>query len=391
MSCLKSFSNSRMPNRQAGLTLAELMIGLALSLFLMIGVVTLFVNQKSTYRTNIAVSESQDMGRAAVEMISFDLRMLGYQGCADAEMPPEGSDASQTKGARVMAVGSFLGTAGTFQETALRGYETDVAGWSAGEETAITQLVDGTASNGEVLSGTDVFVVQYASVVPIDITSHDVASAQFTIDDDTSKTIGQGDLLIVSDCDRSTVFQRTNEPGDPIAGPVGYGDNGSFVNTNDQGVNGRFIKPYAAGEAVLRRFTSKIYFVGPTGRTNPAGEAINALFVKPSGSSTPSEMIAGVDQLQVVYGYLDGSNNVRYLDADDGALDMRRVVSAKIGLLLSSSTPVLEEDDGLTYVLAGQSVAPEGTAGATLTHAVDKKLRRAFNVMIPMRNRRETM
>ncbi len=391
MSCSKSFSEHRLPKRQAGLTLAELMIGLALSLFLMVGVVSLFVNQKSTYRTNIAVSEMQDMGRAAVEMISFDLRMLGYQGCADAPMPEENTPLNETKGASVMAVGSFLGTAGTFQETALRGYETDVSGWSTGEETAITELVDGEQNNGEVLTGTDVLVVQYAAAVPIEITSHDITNAQFIIDDDTAKTIGQGDLLIVSDCDRSTVFQRTNEPTTSSGGPIGYGGAG---NVNEQGIQGRFLKPYAAGEANLRRFNSNIYFVGPTGRSNPAGDPINALFVKPSGATgagSASELIAGVDNLQVVYGYLDGSNNVRYLEADDAALDMRRVVSARIGLLLSSSTPVLEEDDGLTYVLAGQAVEPEGTTGATMTHPVDKKLRRAFNVMVPMRNRRETL
>lgn len=65
-------------NRQCGLSLAELLVGVAIGLFIMSGTVSLFVtNLGNTRRLMIEARVNQDM-RTAAELITRDLRRAGY-------------------------------------------------------------------------------------------------------------------------------------------------------------------------------------------------------------------------------------------------------------------------------------------------------------------------
>jgi len=63
---------------QQGLTLVEILVALVISLFLIAGVIQLFVGSKQTYRGQDALSRIQENGRFAIERIAWDLRMAGY-------------------------------------------------------------------------------------------------------------------------------------------------------------------------------------------------------------------------------------------------------------------------------------------------------------------------
>ncbi|MDO9107004.1 MAG: PilW family protein [Methylovulum sp.] len=64
---------------QSGLTLIELMIAMLLGVFLIGGVVQIFVSSKQTYRMQEGLSRLQENGRFAMDFISRDLRMAGYR------------------------------------------------------------------------------------------------------------------------------------------------------------------------------------------------------------------------------------------------------------------------------------------------------------------------
>jgi type IV pilus assembly protein PilW len=130
-------------------------------------------------------------------------------------------------------------------------------------------------------------------------------------------------------------------------------------------------------------FSTAEYSIADTGRTNSRGEAIFALF------RNGVELVGGVEQLQVQYGERVSNNNanVRFVDADDASLDMTKVVSVRIGLLVAATQATAGQDDNQTYTLAGTTVGPAG-GGGTVTHAVDRRIRRAFNTTISLRNRR---
>lgn len=61
-----------------GFTLIELMIALVLGLFLVAGVLYVFLSNTQTYRTNEALSRVQENGRFAIEFLTSDLRHAGY-------------------------------------------------------------------------------------------------------------------------------------------------------------------------------------------------------------------------------------------------------------------------------------------------------------------------
>lgn len=63
---------------QSGLTLIELMIAMAIGLFLMAVVSMLFVNAKQTYRTQDNLARIQETGRFAMDILGRGIRDAGY-------------------------------------------------------------------------------------------------------------------------------------------------------------------------------------------------------------------------------------------------------------------------------------------------------------------------
>jgi prepilin-type N-terminal cleavage/methylation domain-containing protein len=67
-------------HRQAGMTLIELMVALAIGAFLMIGAVTVFMQSRTTFRVTESVSRLQENARFALDFMEPDIRMAGFWG-----------------------------------------------------------------------------------------------------------------------------------------------------------------------------------------------------------------------------------------------------------------------------------------------------------------------
>jgi type IV pilus assembly protein PilW len=65
---------------QQGMTLIELMVALAIGMFLMLGAVTVFMQGRTTFRLTESVSRLQENGRFALDAIEEDVRMAQYWG-----------------------------------------------------------------------------------------------------------------------------------------------------------------------------------------------------------------------------------------------------------------------------------------------------------------------
>lgn len=74
---MKSLINKQ---QQTGLSLIELMVALVLSMLLMLGVTQIFLSSKATYSTNQELSEIQESGRFALDILVQDIANAGYQG-----------------------------------------------------------------------------------------------------------------------------------------------------------------------------------------------------------------------------------------------------------------------------------------------------------------------
>ena len=65
---------------QSGLSLIELMVAITLGLFLLAGVINLFVASRQSYQTQEALARMQEAGRFSMDFITQDLRRAGYWG-----------------------------------------------------------------------------------------------------------------------------------------------------------------------------------------------------------------------------------------------------------------------------------------------------------------------
>lgn len=68
---------------QRGLTLVELMIGIALGLLVILAVTYVFSASRASYRHQESFSAVQESGRIALEVLGRDIRMAGNPGCGN--------------------------------------------------------------------------------------------------------------------------------------------------------------------------------------------------------------------------------------------------------------------------------------------------------------------
>jgi type IV pilus assembly protein PilW len=82
--------------RQSGLTLIELMVGLALGVLLLFGVGLLFSQNKQSYLQNEQLARLQEDARFAIEELSRDISMAGFMAeITDSTVLAVGIDAVQ--------------------------------------------------------------------------------------------------------------------------------------------------------------------------------------------------------------------------------------------------------------------------------------------------------
>ena len=79
------------------MTLIEIMIALLIGVFLLGGIMLVFISSKQTYRTQENLSRLQENGRFAMEFLSRDIRMAGFWDCMTSNSAV--SDVTGTDGA----------------------------------------------------------------------------------------------------------------------------------------------------------------------------------------------------------------------------------------------------------------------------------------------------
>lgn len=72
-----------MRRRQRGLTLIELMVALTIGLFLVSGILYIYLSTRASYASNDAAARVQEDARFAMERLTREIRMAGYTGCAN--------------------------------------------------------------------------------------------------------------------------------------------------------------------------------------------------------------------------------------------------------------------------------------------------------------------
>ncbi len=318
--------------KQVGTSLVELLIGLVLGLFLIGGAVQIFIVTKNSYRFNDALSRVQENGRFSLEMMSRDLRMTGFLGCAS-------FSSANINDAIINPAGADYGVLLHDFSTLLSGTNNTENGGTS-DRLILKSAVDETYLLSSAATST---------------------TADFAID--KGNGITQSDIVAVGDCERIDIFQVTNSDADT------------------SGVIKRAIGTTAPGN--LTNGVSKVY--GTDAQIAPVSVIQYFIMIGSVGEpslfrrvgSLDEELLSGVEDMQILYGEdtdSDGTPN-RFVEASVVTLNMDDVLSVRVSLLMRSSEDNVTEDPQV-YTFNGATV----TAG-------DNRIRQVFTTTISLRNR----
>lgn len=383
---------------QSGLSLVELMVAIAIGLFLMAGAVTIFTNSKRTYTETNDSSRMQESLRFAMDMIAHDVRMAGYFGCA------YGKDPANFK--------NGVSTVATLFDTArgpLQGYDDSAATkqwWPAGP-TAETTVADATATGAggasvTPLVGSDAITIRHAggprwrvngtmasasAAVPIsNVSSTECVNSAGTVSNPNPEcasgtlvyggngtTIAANDFVMVSSCGTGDVFQATstgNTLSHATALAAAYDNN-----------------------AVVSRVTFVRYYVGVKN-----GEPALWREINDGGNVNEIMLLPGVENLQITYGVDANADGVadNFLPAGAAGLqtadDWSKVIGVRIGIVARSQAANTLEQDTIARTVNSTNMKLDANgmlvdAAGAAAAANDNRRRRIMETTIMLRNR----
>ncbi len=371
-----------LPGKQAGLSLIELMIASVIGLVLLSGVVTIFTSNNASSKMATGMGRVQESGGVALDIMSYGLRMAGYQGCRDELKEPVQMLAS---------AGPTINTAAlNYPDNSVWGSEVDDSGsWSPARHPDL----DAIPADMEVKPNTDVLYIRYASGNTIGLNAPMPNSGSNIVLPRNPEQLQTNDLIMISDCNVANVFRATDVTAQASTG----------VTTIQQGIGGNtqanLTQVYPNGSTAgaqqveVMKFEAKAYFVAPSGRDLPGGDALHSLFELDTSALVPrpTELVEGVEDFQVLYGINLQTDEfqppiIRYVTAEN-VVNPAQVISVQLGLIVATADYSAQDSDNQIYNIAGHRVGPSGALNIDSTHDGDRRIRAAFNTAVQVRNR----
>ncbi|PCJ47700.1 MAG: hypothetical protein COA99_00040 [Moraxellaceae bacterium] len=274
--------------RQAGLSLLELMIALALSSFLLLGVFQIFNANITSSNLQRAYSRVQENGRIATELIARDIRMTGYWGCKSAAITKAITDAKSPAEAELEA-GKFIAIQ---LDTNDGDFSKEIIPTGTGSITGTDNTTNLKFDSIDVIAGSDILTLKgFIGIPGVKIDSAMVTKAD-PIQIQGNADIPQGMLMLIADCAGSDVFTNTESDtnGTKFIRHVKTSLAGNKMIDNKEDT----LSHVYDSSALLMVAFIKTYFAG----TNSAGDS--SLYVRSDGINT--ELVRGITDLQFIYG-----------------------------------------------------------------------------------------
>lgn len=353
---------------QSGMTLVELMIALLLGLLLMAGVIQIFLSNRAAYAFNEGLSRLQENGRFAMDTLSFHARMAGYLGCLS-EVSVSNNLTNTNPLAFDFGQGLFgYEAVGTSPDDPFNP-EVNTPAWSGGLPATLV---------GAVAPGSDVLIIRNASAE-----SHALvppfSDADKVYVNASSTEYSAGEIAIVSDCQKASVFQITGVSNEATG--IGLSHTAGLYTPGNAAASESWDtdQMYAVG-AEMRRAETWLYYVGTREDSTPALFQ-RRLSLNSAGNAVDfveEELVEGVDTLQVLFGVdTDDDGAVDVYEPANAVADWNRVVSVRIGLLVRAPTEHGNEVDTRIYNVNEMWFDPPD----------DRRVREVFTTTIAIRNR----
>ncbi|MBL8477366.1 MAG: PilW family protein [Methyloversatilis sp.] len=268
---------------QQGRTLIELMIALAIGLFITGTAIGLVLSNRQTYTMTEGLSRIQEAARTGFELLARDIRDAGLNSCGGALQ-------------FVNVLNNPASLWWTQWNGGLRGY---------GGSDAFAGAPFGSAA-GQRVAGTSALQVMRTGSQPQTVSAHDTATQMLTFSP-ANRALATGDLAVVCNFSQATLFQVTDANGTQVehanAGSPGNCTRGlGFADPPDCSANGQTYRFEA--NAVAMRLESLAWYVGNNGRTTTTARSLYRVAPQnDAGTLTlvAEEVIDGVVDLQADY------------------------------------------------------------------------------------------
>ncbi len=335
---------------QAGLSLIELMIAMALSLLLMLGVLQIFLSSKQTYTANSALSRVQESGRFAMDFITYDLRNAGYKGECFSDV--NALTASPTNDRFNL-------------NQALKGWDaqTSLPTWPTNLSTDKT-------------AGTDSIIIKHAAANAGVIGTTDIATDAASIVMTNTKSDAANTYVVISSALGCDMFNSGAVTANAIA-------KGSSGNT------GNFSRSYATTITKVLLFQSNQYYIKNGANGSPSLWRTSWK----DGSASTLELVEGVHDLQFEYGIGSGAaedravTNAAFIKAN-AVTDWNNVVAVKVRLLALGNESNVAIDDQV-YDREKGLICKKGDSACTTDDSIDipnRRLAQVFTSTVSIRN-----
>ncbi|SDG17987.1 type IV pilus assembly protein PilW [Pseudomonas seleniipraecipitans] len=340
---------------QAGLSLIELMIAMALSLLLMLGVLQIFLSSKQTYTANSALTHVQESGRFAMDFITYDLRNAGYKGECFSDVNPLIANATDDR------FNLNIGMSGWDAEN-------DLPTWPTGLSTVKTQHTDSIIIKHAATS---------AGTLNADVTP---ASSSITMTSPNSEALGTN--VVISSALGCDIF-KSNDPLPPSSPPS--------PNIAKAGSDS-FSRSYTPEITKILLFQSNQYYI--KNGTNGSPSLWRASWR--NGSTTPLqnlELVEGIRDLQFEYGIGSGTGENRAVSDTafikaNAVTNWNDVVAVKVRLLaLGNEVNVASEDQ--IYDREKGLICKKGDSACDAVNIIEipnRRLAQVFTSTVSVRN-----
>ncbi len=326
---------------QTGLSLIELMIAITISTALLIGVVQIFSNTKSTYRTQETFSRLSEKARFALDIMAQDISMADFWGCN-----PTPVDANQH-----LSGGNQLNTGDNF--IAFAQNQSDTSGQGGG--------LFGIEGDASLVGSPDRILVRSLIGRPTQIQPLSFANLPVQLTE-TNNHFQTGQIVGLTDCTKTDFFQITSTS---IDGLTIFHAAETTPTIPPGNANARLSNTYGSNSTMYRAQQVE-YFITPA-NTLGTGELPGLMRQLNRGVAT--ELISNVEDMQIKYGEDTTGDLVvdRYIDANGAGINFDNVIAVRITLVIAS------DDD---------NVSP-----TQLTGRNDNRIEKTVTTTISLRNR----
>jgi type IV pilus assembly protein PilW len=318
---MKPLSSMRSLKGSRGFSMIELMVAITIGLILLAGISSVMVSTKRTYNTQDSLGRLQENARIAMVILERAFRNAGYIGC-------------NINPANITSVIDTSGDPYSFNLSNLVEGSENGGNWQPSGATLANTLTDASGNPITPRPGTDLVWIRSAEPASSLTLKEKMnsQSAQLKVEAPPG-TIADGQILILSDCSSTDIFQATGANNNSPFLLITH-NTGASTPGNVQLDNGAKLSKSYGTDAKMMSYQSSMYYIG----TGKSGEP--ALFrrrIADDGTFTTEELVEGIENLQIRYGVDSVTPHDRipdtWVDASGVGSNWDNVVAVRFGII----------------------------------------------------------